>query len=128
MPGISGGCSLSAVSDLAQRRVGALRPWAWGPDSVELLGPLLSKIHIKDFKLNPNGHGGQFVHPRDGSVNWPVVRQALEEAGWNVSAAARADTPEPQFGQIDKVLKRVDQVRDLQVTEQDVAGFGQLEL
>ncbi len=49
---------------------------------IEALGPLLAKVHIKDFKLNPDGHGGQFVHPREGSVNWPVVRQALDKAGY----------------------------------------------
>jgi hexulose-6-phosphate isomerase len=46
-------------------------------------GPLLAKVHIKDFKLNPDGHGGKFVHLRDGSVNWPAVRQAFDDAGYN---------------------------------------------
>jgi len=46
-------------------------------------GPLLAKVHIKDFKLNLDGHGGRFVHPRDGSVNWPGVRQAFDDAGYN---------------------------------------------
>jgi hexulose-6-phosphate isomerase len=46
-------------------------------------GPLLGQVHIKDFKLNPDNHGGRFVHPRDGSVNWPAVRQAFEDVGYN---------------------------------------------
>jgi hexulose-6-phosphate isomerase len=46
-------------------------------------GPLLAKVHIKDFKLNPDNHGGHFVHPRDGSVNWPAVRQAFDDVGYN---------------------------------------------
>jgi len=46
-------------------------------------GPLLAKIHIKDFKLNPDNHGGKFVHPGDGSINWPAVRQAFEDVGYN---------------------------------------------
>lgn len=46
-------------------------------------GPLLAKVHIKDFKLNPDNHGGRFVHPRDGSVNWPAVRQAFDDVGYN---------------------------------------------
>lgn len=49
---------------------------------IQALGSLLVKVHIKDFKLNPDGHGGQFVHPRDGSVNWPIVRQALDKVGY----------------------------------------------
>ena len=47
------------------------------------LGANIAKCHIKDFKLNPDGHGGKFIHPRDGSVTWPVVRKALEDAGYN---------------------------------------------
>ncbi len=29
---------------LAQRKLGRLRPWAWGPDSMELLGPLFPAV------------------------------------------------------------------------------------
>jgi len=50
---------------------------------IRALGPLIAKVHIKDFQLNPDGHGGKFVHPRDGSIHWPVVRQALDQAGYN---------------------------------------------
>jgi L-ribulose-5-phosphate 3-epimerase len=49
------------------------------------LGDLLAKCHVKDFKLDPadaNG-GGQFVNIRDGSIRWPVVRQALDDANYN---------------------------------------------
>jgi L-ribulose-5-phosphate 3-epimerase len=52
-------------------------------DWIRTLGPLLVKLHIKDFKLNPDGHGGKFVHPRDGSINWPEVRRALDEVGYD---------------------------------------------
>jgi uncharacterized ferritin-like protein (DUF455 family) len=31
-------------SNLAERKLGALRPWAWGPDSVEMLQPLFAKV------------------------------------------------------------------------------------
>ncbi len=31
-------------SNLLQRRIGRLRPWAWGPDSVELLQPLFARV------------------------------------------------------------------------------------
>jgi hexulose-6-phosphate isomerase len=52
-------------------------------DWIRALGPLVAKLHIKDFKLNPDGHGGNFVHPRDGSINWPEVRRALDEVGYD---------------------------------------------
>lgn len=50
---------------------------------IRTLGKHIAKIHIKDFKLAPNGHGGEFVHPRDGSINWPAVRDALDAVKYN---------------------------------------------
>ena len=35
---------LEAIPELSQRKLGRLRPWAWGPDSVELLAPLFAKV------------------------------------------------------------------------------------
>jgi hexulose-6-phosphate isomerase len=52
-------------------------------DWIKALGPRIAKLHIKDFKLNPDGHDGKFVHPRDGSVDWPVVRRSLNEVGYS---------------------------------------------
>ena len=52
-------------------------------DWIRALGPLLVKLHIKDFQLNPDGHGGKFVHPRDGSINWPEVRKSIDEVGYD---------------------------------------------
>jgi L-ribulose-5-phosphate 3-epimerase len=52
---------------------------------IRTLGKLIVKCHVKDFKLNDDGHGGNFVAIRDGSVNWPEVRKAMEEIqydGW----------------------------------------------
>jgi L-ribulose-5-phosphate 3-epimerase len=50
------------------------------------LGGLLAKCHVKDFKLDDDpGGNGKFVDIRDGSVNWPAVRAALEKvnySGW----------------------------------------------
>ena len=51
-------------------------------DWIKALGPLIVKLHIKDFQLNPDGHGGKFVHPRDGSIDWPAVRRALSDVGY----------------------------------------------
>lgn len=49
---------------------------------IAVLGKRIVKCHVKDFKLNPDGRGGQFVDIRDGSVNWPVVRRALDRVGY----------------------------------------------
>jgi L-ribulose-5-phosphate 3-epimerase len=58
---------------------------------VRTLGPLIAKLHVKDFKLKPDGHGGEFVHPRDGSIDWPEVRRALDEVGYNGWATIEDD-------------------------------------
>ena len=49
------------------------------------LSDLLAKIHVKDYLLDPadpNGRGAG-VTIREGSVRWPVLRQALEAVNYN---------------------------------------------
>jgi len=49
------------------------------------LGDILAKIHVKDYLLDPadpNGRGTS-VNIREGSVRWPVLRQALEAVNYN---------------------------------------------
>ena len=36
--------AIDASGNLAQRKLGTLRPWAWGPDSMELLAPLFDRV------------------------------------------------------------------------------------
>jgi len=50
---------------------------------IRTLGPLIAKCHAKDFKLKPDGHGGDWPSLRQGSVKWPEVRKALDEIGYN---------------------------------------------
>lgn len=50
---------------------------------VRTLGKLIIRCHVKDFKLKPDGHGGSFCNIRDGSINWPAVRQALDDVGYD---------------------------------------------
>ena len=50
---------------------------------IRALGKLIVKCHVKDFKMNPDGHGGKFVDIRDGSVDWPLVRRELDAIGYN---------------------------------------------
>ncbi len=45
------------------------------------LGALTAKLHAKDFKLNPDGHGGDWAKIGEGSVNWPAVRAEVEKIG-----------------------------------------------
>jgi L-ribulose-5-phosphate 3-epimerase len=63
---------------------------------IKVLGPLIAKLHVKDFKLNPDGHGGEFVHPRDGSIDWPAVLRALDAAGYDGWATIEDDGLPPE--------------------------------
>ena len=40
---LQNGC-IGTKSDLARRKIGILRPWAWGPDSMNLLAPLFANV------------------------------------------------------------------------------------
>jgi hexulose-6-phosphate isomerase len=57
--------------------------YALPQDWIRALGKLIVKCHVKDFRLNPDGHGGNFVDIRDGSVDWPLVRRELDAIGYN---------------------------------------------
>lgn len=50
---------------------------------IRVLGKLIVKCHVKDFKLNSDGHGGKFCDIREGSVDWPAVRKQLDAVGYN---------------------------------------------
>lgn len=53
--------------------------YGWTQDWIRTLGKRIVKIHLKDFKRE----GRQWVNLRDGDVNWPEVRKALAEVGYN---------------------------------------------
>ena len=57
--------------------------YAMPEEWIRSLGKLIVKCHVKDFKLNADGHGGKFVDIRDGSIDWPLVRAELDKIGYN---------------------------------------------
>ena len=50
---------------------------------IRAFGPLLAKVHMKDYKVAADGKGGGFCGIGQGSVNWPAVRQALDDVSYN---------------------------------------------
>ncbi|HEY3282202.1 MAG TPA: sugar phosphate isomerase/epimerase family protein [Armatimonadota bacterium] len=58
--------------------VGNVVAFAWPEDWIRTLGKRIRRLHLKDFKRGPR----QFVHLRDGDINWPEVRKALAEVGY----------------------------------------------
>ncbi len=59
--------------------VGNVIIYGYAQDWLRTLGKRIVKIHLKDFKRR----GFQWTNLRDGDVNWPEVRRALDEIGYN---------------------------------------------
>ncbi len=49
---------------------------------IRILGRLIKRIHLKDFKVNI-GNANGFCGLLEGDVNWPEVVQALKETGYD---------------------------------------------
>jgi len=57
--------------------------YAMPEEWIRTLGKLIVECHVKDFRLNDDGHGGGFCNIRDGSIDWPLVRKELDKIGYN---------------------------------------------
>lgn len=72
---------------LAQRKLGRLRPWAWGPDSVELLAPLFGRLTGETRTVEGSFNDGiAQLYSKAWSAG--VLRRWLESLG-------RASCPQP---------------------------------
>ncbi len=43
----------------------------------------IAKMHVKGFKLNENGQDGSWVNAREASIDWPAVRQLIDDLNYN---------------------------------------------
>ena len=58
-------------------------------DLVDTLGKRIAKVHLKDFRGGPGLWGdGQFVHLREGSINWRTVGSSVAKSRASASTAA----------------------------------------
>jgi L-ribulose-5-phosphate 3-epimerase len=83
--------------------------YAPSQDWIHRLGDLTVKCHVKDFKLKPDGHGGDCCHIREGSVDWPTVRKALDDvsySGWMTIEDEAPGAPLP----LDEQNKRLEAI------------------
>jgi uncharacterized ferritin-like protein (DUF455 family) len=95
---------IDSASNLCQRKLGSLRPWAWGPDSLELLEPLLAQVtgEVRTASQRFN-EGIARLYSKAWSADF--LRTVLAKAGRAVPSAPSADargalgtarpTPEP---------------------------------
>jgi L-ribulose-5-phosphate 3-epimerase len=74
-----GSSSIRAYFDIANHVKYLIPPEQW----IRTLGRLIVKCHVKDYKLSPDGHSGSWPTLHEGSVDWPAVRKALDEIGYD---------------------------------------------
>ncbi len=63
--------------------VGNIVFYAYPQDWIRTLGPRIKKVHLKDFKLDRGKGTFDFVHLGEGDIDWPEVRKALTEIGYD---------------------------------------------
>jgi L-ribulose-5-phosphate 3-epimerase len=82
---------IQAYFDIGNQVKYLIPPEQW----IRTLGKLIIKCHVKDYKLTSDGHGGSWPTLREGSVNWPEVRKALDEIGYEGWGTIEAPGPIP---------------------------------
>lgn len=63
--------------------VGNVVFYGYPQDWARTLGPRISRVHIKDFKLDRRKGTFEWVNLGEGDVDWPEVRKALGEVGYD---------------------------------------------
>lgn len=63
--------------------VGNIVFYAYPQDWIRTLGPRIKKVHLKDFKQDRRTGNYSFVHLGEGDIDWPEVRKALHDIGYN---------------------------------------------
>lgn len=71
---------------------------------IRTLGKRIVKIHLKDFKRN----GYQWKNLLDGDVNWPEVRKALDEVGYNGYMTAELSGGDETY--LTDIANRIDRI------------------
>ncbi len=86
--------------------VGNIVAFGWSEDWIRTLGKRIGRVHLKDFKRGPR----EFVNLGDGDVDWPEVRKAFHEVGYDGWHTAELDTGDEAYlkdlaARIDRLVK-----------------------
>lgn len=63
--------------------VGNVVMYGYPQDWIRTLGTRINKVHLKDFKMDRRASNFAFVHLGEGDIDWPEVRKALHEVGYD---------------------------------------------
>jgi hexulose-6-phosphate isomerase len=95
-----------AFFDCANNVKYGIPPETW----IRTLGPLTIELHIKEYRNNPDGKSGVWTNLRENGINWPEVRKALDEVGFDGFATIEESGAKPrvpleeQSKQLDLIL------------------------
>lgn len=64
---------------------------------IRTLGSLIVELHIKEYRNNPDGKGGVWTNLRENGINWPEVRKALDEIGFDGFATIEESGAKPRI-------------------------------
>ncbi|MFZ4628958.1 MAG: sugar phosphate isomerase/epimerase family protein [Blastocatellia bacterium] len=84
--------------------VGNIVMYGYPQEWIRVLGKRIGKIHLKDFKTDNR----QFVPLREGSIDWPEVRRAIGEIGFQ--GYLTVELPGGDEAYLREVSRRVDQI------------------
>src|SRR5437660_11194306 len=74
--------------------VGNVVLYGYPQDWIRTLGKRIVKVHLKDFKRTADGYA--WVNLGDGDVDWPAVRQAFADIGYDGSVIAELEQGDEQ--------------------------------
>lgn len=74
-------------------------------DWIRTLGPRISRVHVKDYKIEV-GTGAGFVPPGDGDADWPAIISTLKKAGYDgpLTVEGRGD-PADLSARVDRIMR-----------------------
>lgn len=84
--------------------VGNMVKFAWPEDWIRTLDKRIVKLHVKDYKRE----GSQWKNLREGDVNWPEVRKALAEIGYEGWMTAEIEGGDEAY--LTDVAQRMDKI------------------
>jgi L-ribulose-5-phosphate 3-epimerase len=89
--------------------VGNMLFYGYPQDWIRTLGPRISRVHVKDFKLDRGKGQFAWTNLGDGDVDWPAVRTALADVkyeGWVTTEISGGDAAylKDVVGRLDRIF------------------------
>ena len=64
---------------------------------IRTLGASVMELHIKEYRNNPDGKSGVWTNLRENGINWPEVRKALDDVGFDGFATIEESGAKPRL-------------------------------